>query len=84
MFERTLIAGIALAAVTSVNATDLSLEPCINGAVSGSGNFPTQTMEEQVYAYLDWRSNEPYYLFAVAANYIRTPFEDSALKADQR
>lgn len=31
-----------------------SLEPCINGAVSASGLFPTQEMEEQFIRYVRW------------------------------
>jgi hypothetical protein len=46
---------------------DLDLEPCINGAVSVSGVFPTQAMEEQIEAYLAWSSEagRMNYLFEV-------------------
>jgi hypothetical protein len=47
---------------------DGDLEPCINGAVSASGAFPTQAMEEQINAYVAWsaKTGHPYYLFRVA------------------
>jgi hypothetical protein len=47
---------------------DHSLEPCINGAVSTTGAFPTQAMEDQIKAYVTWSGNigQPYYLFKVA------------------
>ena len=77
MFGKSLIAGLALLAGTA-QAQDLSLEPCVNGDVSQSGNYPTQLMEGQINAYLDWRSYEPYYLFAVSANYLESPFEEEA------
>jgi hypothetical protein len=49
---------------------DHSLEPCINGAVSASGVFPTQVMEDQIAAYAAWsgRIGQPYYLFRVTAH----------------
>jgi hypothetical protein len=53
------------------------LEPCINGDVSASGTFPTQEMEEQILAYLEWRSAEPYYLFQVAAQRISDPYPEN-------
>jgi hypothetical protein len=47
---------------------DLTLEPCINGAVSPSGTFPSQAMEEQIDAYIAWsgKTGQPYYLFRAA------------------
>ena len=50
------------------HSADLSLEPCINGEVSRLGSFPSQEMEEEIHAYLEWRarSGSPYYLFKVA------------------
>lgn len=75
MFGKSLVAGLALLAGTA-QAQDLSLEPCVNGAVSQSGNYPTQLMEGQIDAVLDWRSYEPYYLFAVSASYLQSPFEE--------
>lgn len=49
---------------------DLDLEPCVNGAVSASGAFPTQAMEEQVDAFVTWsaKTGRFYYLFEVAGN----------------
>lgn len=75
MFERSL--PLALAAVlfsAGAAASDLSLEPCINGDVSPSGTYPSATMEREIRAYLNWKSYEPYYLFAVSANYLESPF----------
>jgi hypothetical protein len=77
MFGKTLFSALLLAASAAPLATDLSLEPCINGDVSRSGNFPSQEMERQIHAYLNWRSYEPYYLFAVAAEYLESPFEET-------
>jgi len=74
MFRKTLVLAASLFASTAAFATDLSLEPCINADVSSSGNFPSQEMEDQVYAYLEWRSDQPYYLFRVASEEIQTPF----------
>ena len=84
MFGKYLVAAALLSTAINANAVDLSLEPCINGEVSASGNFPNQSMEDQVYAYLNWRSYEPYYLFAVAANYIITPFDEGKDPAETR
>lgn len=77
MFGKTLVSLALLGASAATLATDLSLEPCINGDVSRSGSFPTQEMERQIHAYLNWRSYEPYYLFAVAADYLESPFEET-------
>jgi hypothetical protein len=51
-------------------ATNLDLEPAINGAVSASGTFPSQAMEDQIAAYLAWsdKTGRPYYLFQVAGD----------------
>jgi len=70
MFKKTLVLTVSLFASTAVFANDLSLEPSINGDVSSSGNFPSQEMEDQVYAYLEWRSSQPYYLFRIASEEI--------------
>lgn len=67
MYKKTLVLTLSLFASTAAFATDLSLEPCINADVSSSGNFPSQEMEDQVYAYLEWRSEQPYYLFRIAS-----------------
>lgn len=76
MFGKALTLAFALTAAATVSAEDLSLEPCINGGVSSSGNYPTEAMERQIQAYLNWRSYEPFYLFAVSANYLQTPFDE--------
>ncbi len=77
MFRNALVLGIFLFTSTAVVATDHSLEPCINGDVSSSGNFPSQEMEDQVHAYLNWRSDQPYYLFRVASEEIQTPYQEN-------
>jgi 3-methyladenine DNA glycosylase/8-oxoguanine DNA glycosylase len=77
MFGKALVLSIALAAASAAPADDLSLEPCINGGVSSSGNYPSEAMERQIAAYLNWRSYEPYYLFAVSAQYLQSPFGES-------
>lgn len=64
MFRKTLGIAISTIFTSAAFATDLSLEPCIDGGVSASGNFPTQEMEEQIYAYRTWASEQPGYLFA--------------------
>jgi hypothetical protein len=76
MFTKTLGLTLLLVCTTGAFASDLSLEPCINGEVSATGNFPSQAMEDQIHAYLKWRSDHPYYLFAVASALIETPFEE--------
>ena len=50
--------------------TDLDLEPCINGAVSASGTFPSQIMEDQIQAYLVWgtKTGRPFYLLQVTGD----------------
>ena len=58
------------------NSLDLKLEPCINGAVSSTGLFPSQEMEDQIFAYLQWRSAEPYYLFKVAGNQVPVSYPE--------
>lgn len=51
-----LLAGIFVGAlpVLASDDTSKSLEPCINGSVSASGTFPTQAMENQLAAYVEW------------------------------
>lgn len=41
-----------------VGGTSLDLEPAINGAVSATGLFPSQAMEEEFAAYLRWTKDE--------------------------
>lgn len=82
MFGKTLIALALLA--SSAGATDLPLEPCVDGNVSASGRFPSQRLEDAASVNLNWRSYEPYYLFAVSASYLQSPFDpqlDSPLHA---
>jgi hypothetical protein len=59
-------------------ATDYSLEPCINGAVSATGAFPTQDMEDQIEAYVAWSSKmgQPYYLFRVMDDQFATAYPE--------
>jgi hypothetical protein len=77
MIQKMLMFTFCLACGTPLIAADVDLEPCINGEVSHSGNFPTQEMEEQIHAYLEWSSDAPYYLFRVAAKQIGTPYSDN-------
>lgn len=74
MFRKTLFVLVILVSIPAY-ASDL-LEPCINGDVSASGNFPTQEMESQIEAYLAWQSGEPYYLFRVASQHIVSPYPE--------
>ncbi len=42
--------ALLMISVGSVYATvNLELEPCINGEVSASGNFPSQAQEDEFY-----------------------------------
>jgi hypothetical protein len=82
MFRTTLGISLALVVSTSALATDLSLEPCIDGGVSASGNFPTQAMEEQIAAYRNWASDMPGYLFAFELDVITPPAEEAAVASD--
>lgn len=82
MFGKKFVAPLVLAFSGVAAAADLSLEPCVNGAVSRTGTFPTQAMESQINAYLNWRSYDPYYLFAVSANYLQPPFAEDPDKAE--
>ena len=66
----TCILALPAATLAGQSDVDLSLEPSINGEVSRFGTFPSQKMEDQIHAYLEWRaeSGSPYYLFQVAAD----------------
>ena len=75
MFRKTLFVLLGLVTIPAY-ANDM-LEPWINGDVSASDTFPSQEMEEQILAYLDWRSAEPYYLFQVAAQKISDPYPEN-------
>ena len=48
----------------------MDLEPCINGAVSESGAYPSQEMEDQIRAYLAWRKEigNPFYMFRTSVD----------------
>lgn len=80
MFEINRLTSVvgAAAILFSVSATgsDLSLEPCINGAVSPSGTHATAALERQANGYQTWPNYAPYYLFAVSASYLESPFGD--------
>ena len=75
MFQKTLVLLLTLTA-TAAPAGD-ELEPCINGDVSSSGNFPTQEMEDQINAYLAWKAAAPFYLFQVASGEIVSPYPEN-------
>lgn len=74
MFGKMVIFVAALSAATLAGANDIALEPCANGGVSSSGRFPSELMEQRFYTRLNWRSYAPYYLFAVSASYLESPF----------
>jgi hypothetical protein len=84
MFGKALIAGLALVAAGMAQATDLALEPCVNGGVSRSGTWPSEFMEGAANAQLNWQSYEPYYLFAVSARYMKSPLDDDPDTTDTR
>ena len=62
MLKSTLIAGLTTAllitagpsAAEPARAFHPDLEPSLNGQVSASGLFPTQAMEDEFTAYLQW------------------------------
>jgi len=70
------VASAALFAATAVSAsqsnTDLSLEPCINGAVSAAGTHARQSLEDTVRYFADGvvYSDDPNYLFMVKGQII--------------
>ncbi len=74
MFRKSLT--ILLLALTSsaVSADDHSLEPCINGDVSRSGNYPSREMEDQMNTYRAWQASQPYYLFKVSGRNLPTVY----------
>lgn len=85
MFEnnhlRSFLAAAAMAFTLPGAANDLALEPCIDGAVSPSGTYPTAALERQALGYQTWADYAPYYLFAVSANYLESPFDDEPATA---
>ena len=65
MLKSTLIAGsLALLmfninpALSGPNRIAVDLEPALNGAVSASGLFPSQQMEDAFEIYLDWTKSK--------------------------
>ena len=53
MFRKTLFVLLTFVAIpAAANATEDMLEPCINGDVSASGNYPTQELEDLTLAFL--------------------------------
>ena len=81
MFENNYLKGtlmaLAMAFSLSSAADDLALEPCMDGAVSPSGTHATAALERQALGYQTWPNYAPYYLFAVSATYLESPFEDT-------
>jgi hypothetical protein len=41
-------------------------------------------MEDQVHAYLKWRSDQPYYLFTVASGFIEMPLDERTEVVDMQ
>ncbi len=77
MFEKTLVFALLTLISNATLADDESLEPCINGEVSSTGSFPTQEMEDQIHAYLRWRTSEPFYLFQAAENKVSKAYPEN-------
>ena len=77
MFRKTVILMFSVLLSSLAVAGNSDLELCINGGVSATGNFPSQAMEDQIHAYLDWRSDQgsPYYLFRVASQRMKSAYE---------
>lgn len=80
-YLRLPFAAVAMAFTLSAGADDLALEPCVDGAVSPSGTHPTAALERQALGYQTWSNYAPYYLFAVSANYLESPFDDEPATA---
>lgn len=78
MNAKTLSLTLTLLVSNAAFASDLTLEPCIDGGVSATGTFPSQAMEDQIHAYLKWSSGQPYYLYTVASGSIEMPFSEEA------
>lgn len=56
LFVTATLAGVLSAGgnlLAAESAVDLSLEPCMNGAVSASGLYPTQAAEDVAFAELE-------------------------------
>ncbi len=75
-FLLPVVASAALFASAAVSASptdrDLSLEPCINGAVSASGTHVSQSREDIVRYFADGvvYSDDPNYLFMIEGQII--------------
>ncbi len=76
MFRRAFAIVALTLASTAVLAECMSLEPCINGDVSRSGNYPSQDMEEQINAYLKCQESQPFYLFRIAGRNLPKAYRD--------
>jgi hypothetical protein len=50
----SLVAGGNVWAAQPTAGSPASLDPCLNGQVSASGRFPTQSMEDEFNRYLGW------------------------------
>lgn len=72
---RALLASVILWASGSASASDLDLEPCVNGDVSPNGAFPSAQLERRANGYQTWSDYAQYYRFAVSATYLESPFD---------
>lgn len=62
MFKSTVVTSAVLSlllfssapSAVQIGATLTDLEPSINGAVSATGRFPTQAMEDAYLGFIDW------------------------------
>ncbi|MGB5198267.1 MAG: hypothetical protein WBR56_00020 [Sedimenticolaceae bacterium] len=68
---------LAGALTSAAYASDLDIEPCINGGVSSRGDYATQAMEDHIKAQLDWRS---YYLDRMAASRVEKPRDEASVE----
>lgn len=75
IYLKSAIGAAAVLISMSTAADDLALEPCIDGGVSPSGTYPTAALERQAIGYQNWPNFAPYYLFAVSATYLESPFD---------
>lgn len=79
---RSFLTAVTLFASGLASASDLALEPCINGDVSPSGAYRSAQLERVANGYQTWADFRPYYLFAVSATYLESPFEAAEDGAD--
>ncbi len=75
MLEKLLAFTMPALLATVTLAGDDSLEPCINGEVSRSGDFASQVMQDQVYVHLQWQTDDPHQ-FRVAARKVQTAYPE--------